>query len=147
MKNDKDIYELKKDFIKRKNDLELKKRILSRQEETLHEICDHSIVFNFKDIKPHKVEISIFVCPACGKRVKKIYNELNELSFEKSQVITIKDQNLCHLNEICTDIQNEVFANYDYYYDLNLQPTIKANTINKILEKDEEIKEYKKTLF
>ena len=134
MKNEKEIYTLKNKINESKLYLYLKLRALEKQEEELQNACNHSIVFKIPDIRPHKIgEIDLFFCPACSKIIKQFNNEINDLAFANSQIIELKGTDILLNQDIYETIQNETISNYDFYYDENILPSFKEQTMNKVI--------------
>ena len=135
MSNDKKIYCINKDIATNIEYLSIKINSLKKKEQKLQDTCDHTIVVKIPDTKEYNTGIiDHFFCPACSKVIKQFNNDLNDLSFNKSQIITINSINLKEHPDVQETIEEEIFKDYDYYYNLDIDPGFKANAINTCLE-------------
>ena len=144
MKNEKEIYDLRKEVESDINYLNIKINTLKEKEETLQKICNHSIVFSMADTSQYKntdAKVELLICPACGKTIKSFNKDINDISFVKSEIIKLDDIDLADKPNAISTIEDETLKNYDYYYDTNIKKEFKAismkNAISdKVKKKD-----------
>jgi len=85
----------------------------------LMDSCPHEIVFKYKDNYPRKMlSDGNYFCPSCGKTIKCFsQDQLKQTVFEKSRVIPLTNLSLFGTPEVYHEIRNEVYDNYELYYD------------------------------
>ena len=99
------------------------------------EICSHELVFKYINKHPRKMIIDgYYFCPACGKNIRCIDNEmLNKSVFSKSRIIDLTNLSLEGNKDVFSSIRKEVYTNIDYYYDKEIDEDTIASTMEKIL--------------
>lgn len=154
MKDIKSIFETTKAIEERQNRLQEELIELSELQRKLQEECQHDIVFKLYDNTPRKIGIIYnYYCPACNKIVTLHMNRtLEDTPFEESKIISLDGLNIMNsedYQEVFTIIQKEVFENYSFYYnkDMNIQrlsksmsETIKDQIIIKPRVKQKQLK-------
>lgn len=82
-------------------------------------LCSHDLVFKYKDNYPRMMCIDgYYFCPACEKIIKSFNKDkMKETQFKNSKIIPLTNLSLFGSKEVHNEIKNEVFNNYDYYYD------------------------------
>ena len=104
-------------------------------------LCNHEIVFKFRNNHPSKAPIDAsYFCPACGKKLllfKK--NNFKELEFKNSKVVSLTNLSLFGTSEVFDIIRNEVYNNIDLYYNNNISTEELANRMEALL-KEKQIK-------
>ena len=83
--------------------------------------CNHEIVFKYRDDHPRKMMIDgHYFCPACGQTIKCIYeDDLKESSYKNSLIVPLTNLSLVGDQETYSAIREEVYYNYDFYYNLD----------------------------
>ena len=81
-------------------------------------MCDHEIIFKYNDNQPKMMMIDgYYFCPACGRAIECLYDsDLKVSPFKKSKVVPLTNLSLITSQELYSTIRNEVYSNYDFYY-------------------------------
>lgn len=83
--------------------------------------CDHEVVFKLNNDTPRMLIIDgYYYCPACGKSYEVIdHEDLQYTQFAKSKVVDLTELSLLPNDTVYSEIRNEVYENYDFYYGAN----------------------------
>lgn len=118
----------KKEVFKKTSDLSIdirkKREELNELVEKIGDIqenCDHSLSFKLNNDTPRMLVIDgFYYCPACGKSYEVIdHEDLQYTQFAKSKVVDLTELSLLPNDTVYSEIRNEVYENYDFYYGAN----------------------------
>ena len=118
-----------------------KKRIemenLAKKCVNLWDECNHEIVFKYNDDHPRKLIIDgYYFCPACGQTIECIQeSDLSKSAFKESKVIPLTNLSLIATKETYSEIRNEVFYNFDFYYDKDIPVEYKEEKMESVLKR------------
>lgn len=106
----------------------------------LMKICNHDIVFKFRDNHPRKMLIEgRYFCPACGKSEKtSYYTNIKDTSFCNSRVIPLDNISLLGTPDDLQKIRIEVYNNFDFYYNKEID----TSALSKKMESEMKDNEY-----
>lgn len=109
---------------------------LNKEYLELTELCPHEIVFKYMDNHPRKMMIDgTYFCPACGKIITCTNkDQINESPFKDSRVIPLINLSLLGTPGVHYMIRNEVYDNFDVYYDPNVSTLDLANKMEDVLK-------------
>ena len=102
--------------------------------------CNHEIVFKYRDDHLRKMMIDgYYFCPACGQTIKCIYeDDLKESSYKNSLIVPLTNLSLVGDQETYSAIREEVYYNYDFYYNLDTTPEEMQAQMEGVLKDYEE---------
>ncbi len=102
----------------------------------LMKICQHEIVFKYNDNYPRKVYADgSYFCPARGKTIKCFCkSQLEETVFDNSRIIPLTNLSLFGTSDVYYTIRNEVYNNYDLYYNHDIPVSELSKKMEEILE-------------
>jgi hypothetical protein len=85
----------------------------------LMDLCNHDIVFKYKDNYPRMMVFDgNYYCPACGKTLKCTdKKQIWGSEFSESRIIPLTNLSLFGSKKVHRAIRQEVRSNMDYYYD------------------------------
>ena len=103
-------------------------------------ICPHEIVFKYVDNYPKKLVIDgTYFCPACGKTIQCIQEkELENTSFKNSRIVPLTNLSLLRSGKLYYTIRNEVYKNFDLYYDLDTPVEELSSKMEEVLKNQEQ---------
>ena len=108
--------------------------------DNLQKRCSHDIILKFDDHRLHKIgQIYQYYCPACGKWENiHQFHELDETHFKNSMIIDLSEYPEYILYDYIPTICNNIFVNYDYYYDKEIVEEEKADAIIKFINEEKQ---------
>ena len=105
-------------------------KVLNQRQNRLFENCQHEIIFQYHDDFPKKMENrKTYFCPACGL----IHDSIDVSAFQNSRIIPLSNLSLVGTIEVLQVLRNEVFQNFDFYYNSGIRTELLSQKMEEIL--------------